>query len=502
MEQSAPEKPNPQEIAAARDSDEFYTAYAGGIREAADPVLKGRGAARDLRAFDQVRADSQVQSTLQQRRDAVVALPLDVLPGDDRPASEEAAEELRDQLKQIAFDSVCRKMLWGVFYGYAVGEVMWDTSNAKVEFAEIKVRRARRFGFDADGALMLRKTTRQPEMIMPERKFWVMSTGADTTDEPYGFPLASLLYWPAYFKRHGMKAWMIALNKFATPTAVGKYPTGTVKGDQDKLLSAVQAIENSSSIAIPDGMLIELLQTAKSAGMDFNKFMDYLDSVIAKDVLSQTMTTDNGSSKSQSTVHLEVRDEVAGADAALLCDTFNEGPVTWWTEWNYGDRAAPPLIRREKEETEDADEAASRDEKLSRMGWFPTPERIARVYGDGYVYKEPKPQPSEPNRQDVQPDDDPTPPGLSDGPKPDAITTFVDKIMADGTPQSVVSDMLAPLVQSLADAQSFDDVAAALDAADPDLSDVGEELAKAMFASRLGGEVGAQVRDGQLVEEV
>jgi len=209
-------KPVYGEVAPARDSDEFLQLWAGGIREPNDPILRGRG--RDLGFYDQVREDAQVWSTLQQRRDAVASRDWEVVPGDDRPMSTEAAAQLEKELKAIDFDAKVRRMSWGVFYGYAVAEVLWSAGEGKrIEIGDIAVRRARRFGFDVDGSLMLRRSFNRAEEIMPPGKFWVMSSGCDTDDEPYGFGLAHLLYWPAYFKRNGLTAWMVALDKFGSP---------------------------------------------------------------------------------------------------------------------------------------------------------------------------------------------------------------------------------------------------------------------------------------------
>ncbi len=480
-------KPEQIECARARDGDEFLGVWTDGIRQPQDPILQGRGAGSDLRLYDQVRGDAQVWSTLQQRRDAVVALPWSVEPGDDRPASLEAADELKEQLAALAMDSISRKMLWGVFYGYGVAEILWGIEGNRASFKDIRVRRARRFGFDVDGGLMLRQTVERAAQQMPDRKFWVMTTGADTDDEPYGLGLAHLLYWPTYFRRHGLKAWMVALNKYATPTAVGKFPKGASPEDVKKLLAALAAIQSDSAITLPEGMEVELLSAAKSPGLDFKSFHEFLDGMIAKIVLSQTMTTDDGGSLSQSKVHLEVRDEVADADAELLCGSFNTGPGTWWTEWNYGDAAAPPLLKRKKDDPENADAAATRDTHLRTLGWEPTEERIRKVYGDGYQRRTPAGDGQEP------------PTDLKAGDGPDAIASFAAQLAGDGVALTAVNDVIAPIMDALDGADSLEGVASAIDGlslSDTALEPLREHLAQAAFAASIGGEVGAPLRDG------
>lgn len=500
MADEMPEKPEFNEAAPAGDGDEYLQLFADGIRQPEDPILGGAGSAHDLRLFDQVRADAQVYSCLQQRRDAVVSIPFDVAPGDeDDPRSVTAAEDLKADLDALDFDTRCKRMLWGVFYGYAVGEIMWRVDGQRIVFNEIRVRRARRFGFDKDGDLMLRSTTARAAERMPDHKFWVMTTGADTDDEPYGLGLGHLLYWPAYFKRHGLKAWMMALNKYATPTAVGTFPKGTNKDDVAKLLAGLRAIQTDSAFVKPEGMTAELLQSSKSAGIDYKAFHTWLEANVAKIILSQTMTTEDGSSRSQSETHMEVRDEVADSDASLLCGSFNEGPVTWWTAWNYGLDVAPPVVRRQKIEAEDAEAASARDERLAKIGWHPTAERVSDVYGEGYEYRDPVPPAA---NDDVLLLTEEVPALAADD--PDAITEMVNGLMADGTARSAVNDMLAPIADALDGAGSLEELRDQLDAATDDdaaLAPFREHLAQAMFAGRIGGEVGADLRDGVPGEE-
>jgi len=361
------------------------------------------------------------------------------------------------------------------------------------------VRRARRFGFDVDGKLMLRAAGTRIEQSMPDAKFWVMTTTADTEDEPYGLGLAHLLYWPAYFKRAGMKSWMIALDKYASPTAKGTFPPGTTAEDQAKLLAGLRAIRQDSALIHPEGMEVEYLQTAKSASLDYQAFDRRMDAWIAKIVLSQTMTTDDGSSRSQGEVHMEVRDEVAVADADLLTGSFNRGPAKWWTAWNFGERAAPPRLVRIMEDGEDQDVAADRDVKLLQLGWRPTKERIEEVYGDGY---EPAPKPAPPPPPGPAGEEEEPEPGaaeLADAEEPDAVAAFAEALVSAGATESAVADLLAPVIEAAEGAgsyEAFGEALGALSLSDSALAPLRELLAQAMFAARLGGEVGADLRDG------
>ncbi|QCI93237.1 DUF935 family protein [Novosphingobium sp. EMRT-2] len=292
-------KPQPAllgEIATTRDGRDITQPWVRGLREARDPKLS---MAVDWGAYDVVLNDDQVKSTLQQRIGAVVARDWNTIPGDESdPRSVAAAEAFDKTVKRLKWDRTTGKMLMGSFYGYSVAEMMWGYRDGLFDFVDIKVRHARRFRYDAQDNLRMLVPGNMQGEIMPERKFWVHAVGAPDDDSPYGLGLAHWLYWPTLFKRNGIRFWNIFLDKFGTPTAKGTYPQSTSPEQVNKLLQALQAIATDSGFVVPEGMAVELLTAAKSGTADFHQLCAYMDSAISKVVLSQTMTTDNGSPRS------------------------------------------------------------------------------------------------------------------------------------------------------------------------------------------------------------
>ena len=109
-----------------------------------------------------------------------------------------------------------------------------------------------------------------------------------------------------------------------------------------------------------------------------------MDEAITKVILSQTMTTQDGSSLSQAQVHAGVKLEIVKADADLLSDSFNNGPARWWTDLNYGAEVAAPQLVRLVDEEADLKLMAETDEILMRTGWKRTEESFKDTYGDGF----------------------------------------------------------------------------------------------------------------------
>lgn len=348
-----------------------------------DTVLAQRG--RDYKVYREVLRDDQCKSAWQQRTDAVVQASWEVKSGGESAVDKSAADFIRENLQSIEFDRATRGMHFGVWYGHAVGECMWELRENKVWLSEVNVRDRGRFAYDVHNRLVLRSAT-QGDVWMPERKFWTFRAGADHDDEPYGLGLAHYAYWPVFFKRNGIKFWLIFQEKFAAPTVMGKSPAGQFNDPalKAKVLAELRRFTTDTAILVPEGVEVELLEAARSAASSYEALTKAMDAAIAKIILSQTMTTDDGSSRSQSETHADVRDMVVKADADLLCASFNRSVVKWLTEWNFPG-AKPPTVWRKLEAEEQLSQRAERDVKIYSLGYKPTEEYITETYGEGWT---------------------------------------------------------------------------------------------------------------------
>ncbi|WP_299174405.1 DUF935 family protein [uncultured Brevundimonas sp.] len=389
-----PAQPDPQEIAVSSEAMDITVVFLGALKEVQDTVLRRLGS--NYEVYRELRRDGQVHSTFQQRRLALRSRVLSVEPGGEDAASIAAADQLRLNLEQIAFDRATGLMTWGAFYGYSVGECMWRIADGKVWLDRVKARTPWRFRFGQDGALrLLTRTSMLDGEPMPPAKFWTTSWGADNDDEPYGLGLAHQLYWPVFFKKQGLGFWLRALEKFGAPTGLGTYPAGTPKSEQDKLLAAVHRMRMDGSIVVPEGTTIQLLEAVRGT-VDQASFNRAMNSEISKIVLGQTMTTDDGASLSQSEVHMEVREELTDADAEELCESFQAGPATWLTAWNFPGAKTPIVRRIAAEDQEKAAKLliakAGAVKAMRDAGYEPTAETEGAMFGDGWT-RVPPPSP-------------------------------------------------------------------------------------------------------------
>lgn len=376
-----------REVATTGDGIDITRGYTGPLLLPFDSVLRNRGN-YDLQIYEQVLSDEEVKATLGQRQSAVTSCEWQVDAGGDRRIDKQAAEWLRGQLHRLRWDDVTTKMLFGVFYGYAVSEVIYGVDEGKVCIDAIKVRNRRRFRYGKDGELRMLTPSAMVEGVPCERQyFWDFCCGADHDDEPYGLGLAHWLYWPVLFKRNGIKFWLIFLEKFGMPTAVGRYEAEASEGDKIKLLQATRAIQVDSGIIMPKGMELDLLEAGRSGTADYRALFDTMNASIQKAVLGQTASTQGTPGKlGNETLQGDVRDDIIKADADLVCESFNQGPVKWLMQWNFP-TAEMPRVYRVTEPAEDIDSRAERDGKIYNMGFKPTLAYVQETYGGEWTEK-------------------------------------------------------------------------------------------------------------------
>lgn len=487
-EQKPAQKPEQNEIATTRDGRDITRGFVDGLPllPTTDKLLMLKGGG-DLMIYQEVMRDEHVKACFEQRVRAVVSKPWEVRPGGTKRIDKLAAEFIDEQCKAIKFDSITEKMLYGVFYGYGVGEALYAVEDGKVVLdtgrGGIKVRDRRRFGFAPDMSLRLKTSANPMGEALPAKKFWHFATGSDHDDEPYGLGLAHWLYWPVFFKRSGIKFWLVFLEKFGMPTAVGKYPGGTGKPDQDKLLEALGAIQTDSAIIIPEGMTAELLEATRGGTADYTALYDRMDAAIARATLGQTASTQGTPGRlGNDDLQGDVRLDIIRADADLVCMSFNATVVKWLVEWNFPG-AALPQVWRKCEDEEDQNTTSERDERISKMGFKPTLKYIQEVYGGEWVEVEVKPDPG------VQP----VKPNAGGAQFAEAVFDELDAFAEDlaGDWERVMDPLIAPIAALASDVESYEEFQARLPALiqGMDQTRLREAMAQGQFAARLWGKL-------------
>ncbi len=317
---------------------------------------------------------------LNHRQPKLVKLERQVIPADpENKADVEAAEFIKAQLERVKFDKILKAMHWGVYYGYAVGEIMWNIEDGKVVLDNVLVRDRGLFKFDIKRQLIF--TGNGSDEVMPPRKFWTFSMDCDTTDNPYGLGLAHFLFWPVLFKKSNIKFWLLGNEKQATGVPHVQYDprAGDVKSERKKALQAAIAIKNGSAIATSQGTLVEILKGV-SGTSDYDTLCRRMDEAISLVILGQIMTSHGVGGQYKGEIQNEVLDDIIKMDADLICNSLNDTIVKWLCEWNFPN-ATPPKVWLLTEDQADEMKQTQAWANMVKVGYRPTLDTVEETLG-------------------------------------------------------------------------------------------------------------------------
>ncbi len=514
MTTNKPGKQNSQHLIGrpTKDSAEISIIHGGSEIESIDSILTER-LSGDYSLYRDVLIDSTVFGTWTQRQTALTKLERQVLPdNEDDPKEVEAAEFIKQQLESLNIDRILKNMQWGVYYGFAVGEIMWGVADNKVTLKDIKVRDRANFKFSKKGELLF--TAGNDEKPMPPRKFWTYSAGGDTTDNPYGLGLAHFLFWPVLFKKSNVKFWLVGNEKAATSTPHGQFDprSSTVEEDKRMLSTALNAIRNGSSTISPLGTVIELLK-GESGAVDYEKLCRYMDEAIAIITVGQVMTSQAVGGQYKADVQDGVKDDIVKADADLLCASLNDTVIKWLCEWNFPGVTPPKLWLLTKDEVDNQLQTQSYA-NMAKVGYRPTLDTVSETLGGNW--EEMPKQKTDAGKRGAdderavenQPQDDGRPDadektlrdfaersaGVAESPTAeDAMANLF------GLSDAEINHLLKPETETLLQINAADrnGLANKLLESYPDLSfaELQEFLAKALFIARVAGELDATAEE-------
>lgn len=497
--------PKDAKIVIADAKNDITIPFFSDILQPTDDTLIKRGGGKGLALYDEIERDTHAGSVLRKRKTTLVGREWEVTPGGERPIDLEAADMIEEQLKRLSFDRICEDLLDATLKGFAISEVVWERDGNRIQPRKIVSHDQRRFVFDLDWRPRLLTLANMHEGIeLPDRKFMVHRFGVKGNN-PYGLGLGSSLFWPVLFKREGVAFWLAFLDKFASPTVVGKTPYGLPDNEQLKLLNTLAGLVRNSAITVPMGVDVSLLEASRSGSVSYEDWCRYWDGQMSIRTLGETLTTDIGKagSRAASETHHDILELLVDADADLLSTTLNETLFQWLVDYNFPGAKVPHVWRiRAADELKDAE---VKEKKASAS--IKHDEAIAQIVATANKFED-----DDDAREYIASfapdtlDDDmldrlvkarhafgaaSTPPAMDDPKKKDLIPTEPDPEFAEGDAeqegdiQAAITDQLIERTER-DEARKVSSVLAALDTA-TDLEDAARQVLQAGAAWSVDG---------------
>ncbi|MGB4134252.1 MAG: DUF935 family protein [Tenuifilaceae bacterium] len=229
-------------------------------------------------------------------------------------AEGEENDEVISLIDTDEFEFLLQEIMQGLFWGVSLLELTFDPENGMAVYSVPRkhirpdTKRIAIQQNDPEGAIDYEGMPNMIEVVNRKDKLGVIIRAC-----PY-----------AIFKRGGFSDWAQMVEIFGMPKRVGKYSIYDVEA-RKQLEEAFNSQGAAATLIVPK----ETEVSTESGGGSTNSSL-YLDFVEACDrqilisILSQTMTTMDGSSRSQSETHKEVEEELNKQDLRMVQRVLNK----------------------------------------------------------------------------------------------------------------------------------------------------------------------------------
>ena len=230
--------------------------------------------------------------------------------------SGEVDEEATKLFRRPWFNKFCKHALDSIFYGYSLIEL--GELNELQELDSVTLIERRNVIPERDEVLL--KATDQTGInylkgaLMDELIF---------VGDKYDYGLLNKAVPLVLYKAIAFGSWAQHTEIYAQPFRIAK----TNLDDTDlvaQLEGQMQRMGTEGFALLNLGDEFEFLQAGQFSFQIYNNLIDACNAEISKLIQGQTMSSDNGSSQSQATVHKGVADEIAESDKEFLENVINE----------------------------------------------------------------------------------------------------------------------------------------------------------------------------------
>lgn len=231
-------------------------------------------------------------------------------------------EEATKLLRSRWFKNFINLALDSIFYGYSLiqlGDVI--RSDNKLRFKNVQL--IPRPHVCPEYHVVLTEVADEPKQgtdyEKPPLSDWCVGVG-DPNDLGLLLPVSK----DTISKKYALQFWDQFAEIFGMPIRIAKTSSRN-KNDIDKTENMLEQMGAAAWGLFPEGTELEIKESSRGDAFEvYDKRVERANSEMSKAILGQTMTMDNGSSKSQGEVHERVSDEIADEDAEFILDIIND----------------------------------------------------------------------------------------------------------------------------------------------------------------------------------
>jgi phage gp29-like protein len=318
--------------------------------------LPGVGNTLPPSAYTEMEGDAMVQTALTIKKMAVLAAEYRIEPASGSPTARRNAAFIAEVFARM--DGSPRSILTGAMdafaRGWSVQEMLFAVDGSRVVLTGTQPKDPQHFGLEMDAFGHLRglihRIPGEAEKRLPRGKF-VLYRNRLGYGHPKGKSDLDSAYRHFQSKKALVMAWRAHLERFASPTVLGKYARGLPAEEQTGILDALKRLHDNTAIVFPNEIEVSTLHGRESDNNAFQEAIEFHNREIARSILGQTLTTDEGrrvGSLALGKVHLQVLLLQVDALRRELADVvMTEQVIKPLIEMNFGPGEVPRFVFEE-----------------------------------------------------------------------------------------------------------------------------------------------------------
>lgn len=264
------------------------------------------------RLYNEVLLDTHIQGLIRQRLNKVLSAKFRLV----NQAGEEASEAMALFNAQW-FNTFMELAMQSRWWGHSLIQ-LWERNEHGYASVEL-VPRAH--VIPEYGGWSVMPNDMSTYYLYREAPYWEWLVEVGTPRDHGLFKMAAPQF---IFKKNASAQWSQYTEVFGMPLRVGK-TTSRQQSDMQRMADNLRKMGSASYAVFQEGESVEFVSSAKGDGVDvYDKLIERANSELSKLIMSQTMTTDNGSSRSQAEVHERVAEDVIESDKRLLQFVIND----------------------------------------------------------------------------------------------------------------------------------------------------------------------------------
>lgn len=332
-------------------------------------------------ADDARQKDCTLQGILETRENAVAALPWTLVLPENPSRKEKKAAQLVQQVIRSLLPITIPHHNGAVVMGYAVSELGWEKLDGYLIPTSATARRARRFRYAVEDETLLWWDATMSAGIDIRKEFpnrFIISQPRINGSARCREGLVRPLMWAALFRTWSVSDWMKLAELAWKPWRLAKYlkEAFPAEEDIDGLIAILEKVISTGVAVYPDTVDVEVASPGGGAsngtqnGAAHNALTAMLAAEMAKCVLGQTLTTEQGAVGTQAlgTVHDDVRKDKRDGDARYLERDHDRDLINPIVLLNFGPDVRPPCLHISTEDKTDLLNFSSGISSLKKSG--------------------------------------------------------------------------------------------------------------------------------------